>query len=139
MKNVFLIKDSEIKSALEQSTRQYFVGNLGLPQLIPFIRDNRVEIGITSYTEFTIEAPHWHTNQIEYHYLLSGSTKYIEIATGEKHIFNPGDFYAIMTGTCFEQESEPGTSLIFIKVPSVNDKVTCEVCSKEDCQYKYKR
>lgn len=136
MEKVFRISDEEIKLALEKTTRQYFVGNLGLPQLIPFIKDERVEIGISSYSEFTVESPHWHTNQIEYHYLLSGCTTYIETDTGQRHVFKPGDFYAIMTGTCFEQESEAGTSLIFIKVPSINDKVTCKNCTKMNCQYK---
>ena len=135
MENIFRIKNEDIKLALQESTRQYFVGNLGLPQLIPFIKDERVEIGISSYDKFTVEAPHWHTNQIEYHYLLSGCTTYIEIDTGDRHTFKPGDFYAIMTGTCFRQESEAGTSLIFIKVPSTNDKITCNNCTKKNCQY----
>lgn len=136
MEKVFQIKDTDIKSALEKTTRQYFVGNLNLPQLLPFVKDEYVEIGISSYSKFTVEAPHWHTNQMEYHFLLSGCTTYIETDTGEKHIFRPGDFYAIKTGTCFEQESQAGTSLVFIKVPSVNDKVTCNKCTRKDCQYK---
>lgn len=136
MEKVFRIKNEAIKSALEKTTRQYFVGNLNIPQLIPFVEDARVEIGISSYANCTIEAPHWHTNQIEYHYLLSGCTTYIETDTGERHVFKPGDFYAIMTGTCFEQELEEGTSLIFIKIPSTNDKVTCKNCNRKDCKYR---
>lgn len=54
MGTIIKIDNKVIKKSLENVTRQYLVGNLFKPQEINFIKDERVEIGISSYSKFYI-------------------------------------------------------------------------------------
>lgn len=116
------IEDSEIKQSLKGVTRQYLVGNLKNPQTLPFIKTEALEIGISSYPEYTIEAPHKHTVATEYQYVISGWTKYLDVDTMEEIEFKKGDFYAIEQNTSYAQKCKAGTDILFIKIPSINDK-----------------
>lgn len=52
MKNngkLIAIRKEKIEKALQSTTRQYFIGNLKLPQLIEHIQDKAIEIGISAY------------------------------------------------------------------------------------------
>ena len=122
MGRISFVNNSEIKVALEGLTRQYFAGNLQKEQRLSFVRDERLEIGITNYEEYTEEAPHYHTEATEYQYMVSGWTKYYDLDTGEEYEFKAGDFYTIFPETKYAQKSKKGTTIIFIKVPSINDK-----------------
>lgn len=122
MGKILLVNNSEIKVALEGLTRQYFAGNLQKEQRLSFVRDERLEIGITNYEEYTEEAPHYHTEATEYQYMVSGWTKYYDLDTGEEYEFKAGDFYTIFPETKYAQKSKKGSTIIFIKVPSINDK-----------------
>ena len=122
MGKISLVNNSEIKVALEGLSRQYFAGNLQKEQRLSFVRDERLEIGITNYEEYTEEAPHYHTEATEYQYMVSGWTKYYDLDTGEEYEFKAGDFYTIFPETKYAQKSKKGTTIIFIKVPSINDK-----------------
>ncbi len=52
MGNIIRINNADILNALKETTRQYFVGNLSKTQQISFIRDERLEVGISSYSDF---------------------------------------------------------------------------------------
>ncbi|MBT2740805.1 cupin domain-containing protein [Bacillus sp. ISL-77] len=88
-----VIKNEQVTRALESSMRQYLVGKLSRPQELEYIEDDKLEIGITSYDEFTTELPHYHTQVYEYQYILSGSTEYMDVETGKLYTFEKGDFY----------------------------------------------
>lgn len=122
-----IIRNDEIKRALEGLTRQYFVGNLKKTQILKFFYSENVEIGITSYKTHSRELPHKHTNAIEYQYVISGRTQYIDLETQEIYDFKSGDFYEIPPNTAYAQKSRPGTIILFIKIPSTNDKITLPV------------
>ena len=121
------LKNHEIRSALEGVTRQYFVGNLKKPQVLSFFKSEALEIGITSYNTFSSEATHRHSVATEYQYMISGRTQYMDVDTGNVYEFVKGDFYEIEPNTAYAQKSKPGTEILFIKVPSVNDKEIVEV------------
>lgn len=129
-----VIRAEEIAKCFETETRQYLVGILSRPQLLTAVRDAGVEIGVTRYREDSIERPHWHPLQREYQLMLDGSTEYREVSTGRFHRYRAGDFYAILPGTCYHQRSAAGTRILFVKVPSVADKITCRLCSRVECQ-----
>lgn len=119
------ISQDEIEHALQTTSRQYFVGDLKLPQIIQHIHDPDIEIGISSYESAdTEESAHWHPIQKEFQYVLSGRTVYTNVVTGEKYEYKAGDFYAIYPEICYKQVSEQGTRILFIKIPSINDKVS---------------
>lgn len=117
-----LIKNETIRQSLKNTTRQYLAGNLKQPQILEFVSNEDVEIGITSYKDYSSELPHKHSVAIEFQYMLSGRTQYKDLDTGETHEFIKGDFFAIYSGTTYAQRSKPGTEILFIKVPSINDK-----------------
>lgn len=127
MGKIIKIINSDIVKALKETTRQYFVGNLSRPQEILFIKDERLEIGISNYPFHQSEPTHRHKVATEYQYMISGWTEYMDVDSGEVYEFKKGDFYAIEPGTAYSQRVKAGTSILFIKVPSVNDKQLVEI------------
>lgn len=127
MGKIIKIINADILNALKDTTRQYFVGNLSRPQEITFIRDERLEIGISSYPAYQSEPTHRHEVSTEYQYMISGWTEYMDVESGEVYEFKQGDFYAIEPGTAYSQRVKAGTNILFIKVPSVNDKQLVEI------------
>ncbi|MBT2723309.1 cupin domain-containing protein [Bacillus sp. ISL-46] len=122
MKKMSVIKNEQVTRALESSMRQYLVGKLSRPQELEYIEDEKLEIGITSYAEFTTELPHYHTQAYEYQYILSGSAEYMDVETGKLYTFEKGDFYVTPPGLTYAQRSQPGTAIFFVKTPPGNDK-----------------
>ena len=125
------ISSDEIVSALANTTRQYFVGELTRPQEIDYYKDDRLEIGISKYPSYQSEVAHVHEVATEYQLMLTGWTQYMDLDTGEVYEFIKGDFYAIEPGTAYAQKVKAGTSILFIKVPSINDKKLVEVDEKQ--------
>lgn len=122
MGNIITINNKDLETVLKNVSRQYLVGNLKRPQEIEFVRDINLEVGITDYNEYTTEPVHYHTEAVEYQYMLSGWTQYMDAETGEVYEFRKGDFYCIEKNTVYAQKSKKGTRILFIKVPSINDK-----------------
>lgn len=116
------IEGKEIEAVLRDVSRQYFAGDLKREQQLRHIVNTDLEIGITSYKEYSYEEPHTHTVAMEFQYVLSGWTKYLDLNTGEETEFRAGDFYAIEKDTVYAQKSKAGTKILFIKAPSINDK-----------------
>ena len=121
------LRQEEISEAFRGNTRQYFTGDLQLPQQLRFLYDADVESGISSYPEYRWEAPHYHTVTSEYCYLLDGETKYIDLETQIEYHFKQGDFYILRRGVPYLQKCRSGCRLLFFKVPGINDKVTVEL------------
>lgn len=123
MGKITFVNNQEVKNALEGLTRQYFAGDLKIEQNLFFVRDERLEIGITNYERYSEEPAHYHTEATEYQYMVSGWTKYLDLDTGIEYEFKSGDFYTIFPNTKYAQKAKKGTIIIFIKVPSIKDKV----------------
>lgn len=132
MGKIIKIESETIKKSLKNATRQYFVGNLSKPQDIKFIRDERLEIGVSCYPDYKYEPTHVHSVATEYQYMISGWTEYLDIETGEISEFRKGDFYAILPGTAYAQRVKAGTNILFIKTPSINDKQLMAVTSEQE-------
>ena len=136
MGKIIKIDSETIAESLRNTTRHYFVGNLTNPQKITFIRDERLEIGISSYPEFKAEPTHIHEIATEYQYMISGYTEYMDVETGEVFSFKEGDFYVIEPKTVYSQRVKAGTKILFIKVPSINDKSLVEI-NEEQLKWLY--
>ena len=130
------VKNADIVSALEETTRVYLMGNLSRPQEFPFVRDERLEIGISDYAVSQSEPAHVHDVATEFQYMISGWTEYMDVDTGEVHEFKAGDVYFIHPGTKYLQRVRSGTRILFVKVPSINDKRLVEI---EDGQLVWSR
>ena len=74
---------------MDEIARQ--VQNSGMAVVV----DKNLEIGITDYDQYTTEVVHYHTEAVEYQYMLSGWTKYMDVETGVEYEFKKGDFYYI--------------------------------------------
>lgn len=132
MGKILKIDNKEIKKSLENTTRQYFAGNLSKPQELQFIKDERLEIGISSYPEYKYEPVHVHGVATEYQYMISGWTEYMDMETGKVYEFKKGDFYAILPETVYGQRVKAGTNILFIKAPSINDKKLVDVTEEQE-------
>lgn len=51
----------------------------------------------------------------------------MNLETGTIHVLKKGDFYAIEPKTSYSQKVKAGTDILFIKVPSINDKQLVEI------------
>lgn len=131
-REIMMIKNRDIESALSETTRQYLVGQLARPQNLIHIDDSYIEIGITSYDSFISEEPHYHTQAYEYQYMISGMTEYLDVESGVEYQFKKGDFYKIPPGVKYAQRSKPGTKILFIKTPPGNDKQNLDVTDTID-------
>ena len=83
MGNIITINNKELESILKTVSRQYLVGNLQRPQELDFVRDTNLEVGITDYSEYATEPVHYHTEAVEYQYMISGWTQYMDVESGE--------------------------------------------------------
>jgi 8-oxo-dGTP diphosphatase len=125
MAQIVKLPAEAIDESLRGVTRQYLVGDLQKPQALNHIPNHLVEIGLTRYgPEGGRELPHTHRHAFESQYMLSGETAYLDTVTGEEHVFREGDFYLIEPGVSYAQKSGPDTTILFIKVPPGNDKIS---------------
>jgi hypothetical protein len=131
MKGFTKIEGVPLFEVLKKAGRQYLVGNLTRPQEINHINDKDIEIGITCYDVDTEELPHWHPIQKEFQFMLEGYTCYKNSITNETISFKKNDFYFIEPKNCYAQFSKTGTKILFIKIPTIDDKTTCAFCDKK--------
>jgi 8-oxo-dGTP diphosphatase len=120
------LKNEDIHNSLLDTTRQYLVGNLKLPQPLSHIQSDDIEVGITKYVKAAIEQPHTHKRATEYQYVISGATVYLDLDSGEEFFFRKGDFYLIEAGVKYAQKAKMNTEILFFKSPPGNDKVNIE-------------
>lgn len=127
MARIISISASSLDEALSGTTRQYLAGRLQKPQSLQHIDTDLLEIGLTRYTQDTIENPHYHRVAHEFQYVTRGFTVYLDVETSREYRFSTGDFYLIEPGVQYAQKSKAGTEILFIKLPPGNDKVDLPV------------
>ena len=125
-----IIDNGKIEKAMSNNHRQYLVGDLKLPQELEFIRDKDVEMGMTNYSEYALEKPHYHTEVTEYQIILNGSAKYIDLDLNKEITVTKGDVFVIRPNTRYIQKSPKGTVILFFKYPGINDKMLIDCTDK---------
>ncbi len=125
------IESAKISDVLSSKKRVYLTGDLKLPQDIAHVHSKDIEIGITDFKGGESEPPHHHTVQTEFMYVISGSIRYRDVIAKKDHEYRAGDFFYIPPKTCYTQRAEGSSRIIFVKIPSVNDKVECSACKKQ--------
>src|SRR5215510_2228035 len=112
MPKILKTSGQEIDQALRNVTRQYLVGDLQKLQALQHVPSSLIEIGITRYeNEGKLEPPHRHKQAFEFQYMTAGLTAYLDLTTGEEHVFRKGDFYVIEPGVVYAQKDSGGNSL----------------------------
>lgn len=128
---MFFISKEKIDSATAQDYRQYFVGHLMRPQILPHMDSMDVEVGISNYTKYTVDTPHLHTTTADMIYILKGEYQFFLIGTKEKQVAHEGDFVAIPPNTAYASKAKAGTIALFVKSCKGNDKVNVEDIDSE--------
>lgn len=126
-----IIKKDSIEHALSKEYRQYLTGHLSKSQ--PFLNhiDDDIEIGISHYSKFTADKPHYHPVCTEHAYVLEGAIKICLLdGSNEEFEIKEGDFFVIRPGIPYAAKNAKGTKVLFIKSPGTNDKTLIEVDDK---------
>lgn len=121
------IDGNEIKNALETTYRVYLCGDLKKPQELQWIHDDKNEIGISKYTCFTADQPHYHTWATEYNFIVSGATKIFLIDDKQEYLFKEGSIFVIPPMTKYASKHLDKTKILFFKSPGGNDKKIVDI------------
>lgn len=121
------IRKSEIEKAFEKSYRIYLTGHLQKPQPMLEHIDDDIEVGLSEYEHFTADTPHVHPVCTEHGMVLKGTLRMKLLETGEEMEYHEGDFFVLRPGNPYAAKNAPGTRILFIKYPAVNDKTPVEV------------
>ena len=98
------------------------------------MKDKRVEFILCRYSKGDHGDYHWHPDVDEYEIVIEGKIGYKDALTGETVWFEKGDFSYIPAGLCVRRIVVEKSITVAIKVPSKDDKVTCNVCPyREEC------
>lgn len=117
------LKKMEIDKGLKSFHRTYLCGNLHKDTEANYIKTDAYEIGITEYSQYTFEKPHYHVFNNEYNYVLHGQIKVLLINEKTEMIFCEGDLFVITPNEPYVCKGIDGTRIIFSKVPGGSDKV----------------
>lgn len=93
-----------------------------------FIKDNRLEFILCRYNEGDHGEYHRHPYIDEYEIVIDGKMGYKSAFTGEYLQFEKGDFIHIPAGLCVRRIVIRKSQTLTIKVPSRDDKITCNIC-----------
>lgn len=122
----FLLTSQEINTALENEYRQYFIGKLGLPQILDYLDLDLLEIGTTLYKNQKCDIPHMHLRSSEILYILNGIYIVKLIDEGDEFVLHKGDFFVIPPNTAYASKACSNTQTLFIKTGG-NDKNPVEI------------
>lgn len=120
----------EIQKALTDSYRVYLCGDLKKPQDLQWIHDDRNELGISYYKQFTADQPHYHTTATEYNYVISGKSKIYLIDERKELLLETGSVFVLPPMTKYASKHFDNTTIIFFKSPGGNDKQLIDVDGK---------
>ena len=123
-KDLFLLRNQEIENATLKDYRQYFCGNLQRPQILDFIKTDKLEIGISNYKKFTADTPHYHNTTADMIYVLSGEYHILLIEEQKIIVLNKGDFLSLPPKKPYVSKAKSNTKVLFIKYCNGNDKVS---------------
>ena len=121
------ISGDTIFDALSRSYRVYLCGDLKQPQDMRWIHDDKNEVGISQYKDFTADKPHYHSAATEYNFVLSGCSKVFLPAEGKEYTFEAGSLFIFPPMTEYASKHMGGTTILFFKSPGGNDKHLIDV------------
>lgn len=121
------IYGKDIQDALESTYRVYLCGDLKKPQELQWIHDEKNEIGVSQYSKFTADHPHYHTRATEYNFVISGCSKVLLIDENKEFVFEAGSLFVIPPMTKYASKHVENTKVLFFKAPGGNDKQLIDI------------
>lgn len=116
------IRGKYLQQKLDEKYRIYLCGNLKRPQAEKCIFDEKNEVGISYYQQFTADSPHFHTLATEYNYIVSGSSKILLLDEHKEITLEIGSLFVFPPMTKYVTKHQAGTKIVFFKSPGGNDK-----------------
>lgn len=127
---VHFVDGADVDAFLGTGGRVYLAGHLGRPQE-GFAHvgslEEPTEVGITRYEKLTVDQPHLHTFNVDFTYVVEGSFTVRIIPTGEVRELRKNGLCVIEPGLAHVCVAQPGTQVLFVKIPGGNDKVPAEL------------
>jgi len=125
--SIISISGNQIEHAFQEKYRVYLCGDESMIQPeLKYIPDEYLEIGISDYQKFTADKPHYHAQNTEYNFVVSGCTRVVNLETGEEHQYDAGSLFVIAPNTRYASKHNEGTKVFFVKCPKGNDKMLVE-------------
>lgn len=121
------IYGSNIHKALESVHRVYLCGDLKQPQDLQWIHDEKNELGISYYKQFTPDQPHYHTTATEYNYVICGKSKVLLIDENREFLLESGSLFVFPPMTKYASKHFENTKILFFKSPGGNDKQAIDI------------
>lgn len=117
------IRNNAIRKALIKCGHQYLAGDLSRRQLLSYIPDEDVNVGIGYHAKYESEGAHFHSECTEYQYVIKGKAKYFDLDKKKEFLVKKGDFFLIEKETNYTLKAKKGCTIIFFKYPAVDDKI----------------
>lgn len=130
LKMIESISCEKIKSSLELFDRIYLSGDFEFENDVFKKVQDKLEIGISQYDEYTVNEPHYHISCDEHSYIISGGIKvriFNDDDAYEDYEYGEGDFVVIRANTRHVVKNKAGTKILFIKLPNGLDKYGFEL------------
>ena len=96
----------------------YLCGDLKKPQDLQRIHDDRNELGLSYYKQFTADQPHYHTTATEYNYVISGKSKIYLIDEKKELLLETGLVFVLPPMTKYASKHFDNTTIIFFNPPA---------------------
>lgn len=123
-----IIRKEQLEFALSKNYRQYLTGHLKTPQPDLSHIDDDIEVGMSLYESYTADKPHIHPVCTEHGYVLEGAVRILLLdGSNETYEVSKGDFFVIKPGIPYVSKNLPGTHILFVKSPAMNDKTLIDV------------
>ena len=122
-----VIYGKDIQKALESKYRVYLCGDLKQPQDLHWIHDEKNELGMSHYKQFTADQPHYHTTATEYNYIISGESKVLLIDEEKEFLLAAGSLFVLPPMTKYASKHSENTKILFFKSPGGNDKQIIDI------------
>lgn len=128
-RRISYILGADVADALNIGERIYLCGDLKRSQPLEWVKDNRLEIGMSHYKGdgFQADTPHYHAANTEYNIILSGTSKFYLIDEKKEYEFEESSLVVIPPGTKYASKHKSGTKVLFVKVPSGDDKIMIDI------------
>ncbi len=129
-----ILRNDEIKKALNEHGHQYLAGKLSKKQVLGELKDENINVGIGTHRIYEAEEAHYHSVCTEYQYVLRGKAKYFDITNMKEYEVNEGDFFIIENNTAYTLKAKKGCSILFFKYPAIDDKKEVNLTEEKERQ-----
>ena len=125
-----ILRNEQINESLNDSTKQYLLGDLKRPQVLENIFDDTLGIGMLKSKENEVNKAHYHEEIFEYEYVVEGEIALLHLDTMDSVTLKKGDFIVIPPNVKSVQKMKANSQVIFVKSKCIEDKILVDTNEK---------